>query len=137
MCSNNKTLKIKDFRGLHNSIKELTEKCIVNDNGHFLTLGEIKEWLKWNISIYDYNIIRSSFPAQWQRKMSNKVHSMNLYRNITVIIRGQLISLTQMKNKDIHWELIGNEEIQASVINTWILCFKYAPWRRYPNIFTL
>ena len=36
---------------VHESLKELTVKCIINDNGHFLTLGEIKERLKWNISI--------------------------------------------------------------------------------------
>ena len=52
--------------------------------------------------------------------MSDNVPSMNLYSNITVPVRGQLISLMQMKNKDIYWELIGNKEIQASAINTWI-----------------
>ena len=61
VCSNNKPLKLIDFRGVHESLKELRVKCIINDNGHFLTLGEIKERLKWNISIYDYNIIRSPY----------------------------------------------------------------------------
>ena len=113
VCSNNKPLKLIDFRGIHESLKELTVKSIINDNGHFLTLGEIKERLKWNISIYDYNIIRSSIPTKWKRKISDNVPSMNLYSNITVPVRGQLISLTQMKNKDIYWELIGNKEIQS------------------------
>ena len=128
MCSNNKPLKLIDFRGIHESLKELTVKSIINDNGHFLTLGEIKERLKWNISIYDYNIIRSSIPfpfPEWKRKMSDNVPSMNLYSKITVPVRSQLISLTQMKNKDIYWELIGNKEIQASAINTWIKLYPF------------
>ena len=97
----NKPLKLIRFRGVHESLKELTVKCIINDNGHFLTLGEIKERLKWNISIYDYNIIRSSLPTEWKRKMSDNVPSMNLYSNITVPVKGQLISLTQMKKRHI------------------------------------
>ena len=92
VCSNNKTLKLVDFRGVHESLKELTVKCIINDNGHFLTLGEIKEWLKWNISIFEYNIIRSPLPTEWKRKMSDNVPSMNLYSNITLPVRGQLIT---------------------------------------------
>ena len=56
-----------------------------------------------------------------KRKMSDNIPSMNLYSNTTVPVRGQLISLTQMKNKDIYWELIRNKEIQASAINTWIV----------------
>ena len=38
VCSNNKPLKLIDFIGVHESLKELTVKCIINDNGHFLTL---------------------------------------------------------------------------------------------------
>ena len=34
VCSNNKPLKLIDFR-VHESLKELTVKCIINDNGHF------------------------------------------------------------------------------------------------------
>ena len=41
--------------------------------------------------------------------MSDNVPNMNLYSNITVPVRGQLIRLMQMKNKDIYWELIGNK----------------------------
>ena len=78
----------------------------------------MKERLKWNISVYDYNIIRSSLPTEWKRKMSDNVPSINLYSNNTVQIKGQLISVTQMKNKDIYLELIGNKEIQASAIST-------------------
>ena len=135
MCSNNKPLKLIDFRGIHESLKELTVKSIINDNGHFLTLGEIKERLKWNISIYDYNIIRSSIPTEWKRKMSDNVPSMNLYSNITVPVRGQLISLTQMKNKDIYWELIGNKEIQASAINIWIDLYPFLHAVKWYKIF--
>ena len=92
VCSNNKPLKLMDFRRVHQSLKELTVKCIINDNGRFLTLGEIKERLKWNISIHDYNIIQSSLPTEWKRKMLDNLPSMNLYSNITVSVRGQLIS---------------------------------------------
>ena len=35
VCSNNKPLKLIDFRGIHESLEELTVKSIINDNGHF------------------------------------------------------------------------------------------------------
>ena len=89
------------------------------DNRQSLTLGEMKEWLKWN-SIFDYNIVQSSLTKELKsknvRQDTYEFIYMNLY-TITVTIRGQLFSLTQMKNKDIYWELIGNEEIQGSAIN--------------------
>ena len=135
VCSNNKPLKLMDFRGVHQSLKELTVKCIINDNGRFLTLGEIKERLKWNISIHDHNIIQSSLPTEWKRKMLDNLPSMNLYSNITVSVRGQLISLMQMKNKDIYWELIGNKEIQASGINTWIDLYPFLHEIKWYKIF--
>ena len=67
--------------------------------------------------------------------MSDNAPGMNLYSNITVPVRGQLISLTQMQNKGIYWELIGNKEIQASAINTWINLYPFLHAVKWYKIF--
>ena len=41
----------------------------------------------------------------------------------------------QMKNKDICWELIGNKEIQASGINTWIDLYPFLHEIKWYKIF--
>ena len=125
VCSNNKPLKLANFRGAQDSLNELTLKGIINDNGLFLSIHELRERLNWNISIYDYNIIKSSIPIIWKQHILNKTPSMHVYGNITVRIRGQLINLAQVQNKDIYWELMANKDLQVTAINTWIDLFPF------------
>ena len=135
ICSNNIPLEQKNFRGAGDNLKDLTLKCIVNDNGKFLTIPEIKERLNWNISIYDYNIIRSSIPKKWTQQMLNRKPSMNVHSNITVSIKGILTNLARAKNKDIYWELIGNRKVEATAINTWVDLYPFLELVNWHKIF--
>ena len=67
--------------------------------------------------------------------MSDNAPCMNLYSNIAVPVRGQPISLTQIENKHIYWELIGSKELQASVINTWINLYLFLHAVKWHKIF--
>ena len=79
------------------TLSRIKSKMHNYDNRQSLTLGEMKEWLKWN-SIFDYNIVQSSLPTELKSKNIRQgtygFMYVNLY-TITVTIRGQLFNTNE------------------------------------------
>ena len=92
---------------------------------------QVKEKTKWNISILNYNIICSAIPNSWLRKLTNLSGNIKIQNEVTIRIKHRLMNLSNVNNKALYWEIIGNNKQEATALNTWIDLFPFldsTPW---------
>ena len=105
----------------------------MDNTSHLLNLQQAKNKIKWNISIFSYNIITQAIPKDWKKKMKGNPRSMNLYSDFHVRIKNNLVTFEDISNKDFCWEMIHWKE--PSSITTWVDIFPFLEMVSWSKIF--
>ena len=131
ICSNNIPLSAKSFKLSKLSTKNIKVKDLISINGKMQNHTQVKEKTKWNISILNYNIICSAIPNSWLRKLTNLSGNIKIQNEVTIRIKHRLMNLSNVNNKALYWEIIGNNKREPTALNTWIDLFPFldsTPW---------
>ena len=135
ICSNNKPLDYQHFKLCKDKSKDIMIKSLFNNTGGQITYQELNQRLNWNISIYSYNLIYAAIPRNWKQKLKGWSPTMNMYNKVYLRIKGSLIDLNKISNKDTYYKLLENIIEEPTSIATWVDLFPFLDNIQWENIF--
>jgi hypothetical protein len=99
---------------------------IVNENGDFKELEILKDEFGINISVMEYNSLKSSIPSPWRKalkKMRIPKEAISGEELLFLDCSNRLLALSIAKNCDAYWELVSKKQDKPNCVAIW--CNEY------------
>jgi hypothetical protein len=100
---------------------------IINDildiDGKFLTINELKQKYNFQCDFLKYNSLKDAIPKEWRekfKKAERQDYPISADDPPGIEIRNKLVPMTKITNKMIYWELIEKIRITAITKDKWI-----------------
>ena len=103
------------------SIKYIND--LLSEEGQFLQLNTLNDTFGTNLTVMQYNSIKSAIPKEWKRLLKSVNNRLQIEddenKNIRITINKIPKGVFDISNKDIYWELIGRVVQKPTAITKW------------------
>ena len=116
---NNKEIKWNQW--INKGIKLIHD--IIDNQGNFLTLTELKEIYNFKCDFLKYNSLKDAIPKVWREKLKTKEirrDAISAQENPGLEIKNKIVPTQKMTNKLIYWELVNKIRIAPITKDKWI-----------------
>ena len=127
----------KYFHWYRNGIFTLHD--ILDNQGNFLSPGDIENIFKIRVNVMEYNSLKDSVPMEWRRqirKICIAKNAISKEETAYITIKNIPTPISLLKNKDVYWLLANQTNIRPKCIARWELKFPNYIFR-WPDIFKM